>query len=80
MEKIKIPILSICGGGDTFIAPKEGCEKFLNAFQNPKNKLLYCTKSNGYKEDYNHSRILQSRNSKAEIWNIALGWLKEEGE
>ena len=75
MDKIDIPILSICGGGDKLIAPKVGCKKFLDAFQNPKNKFLYCAKSTGFREDYNHSRVLQSRNSRAEIWDIALDWL-----
>lgn len=75
LSKIKIPILSICGGGDKLIAPKDGCEKFLNTFQNPKNRLLFCSKANGFREDYNHSRILQSRNSKAEIWDKALEWI-----
>ena len=43
MPKITIPILSIAAKGDTFIAPKAGCEQFLNAFKNPKNKLLFCS-------------------------------------
>jgi len=78
MPKITIPILSICGKGDNYIAPKEGCELYLNAFQNPKNKLLFCSLENGFKEDYNHSRLLQSRNSRAEIWPIVTDWLKQK--
>jgi len=78
LQKIKIPILSICAKGDDFIAPKEGCELFLNAFKNPKNKLLFCSVENGFKEDYNHSRVLQSRNAAVEIWPIALDWLETE--
>lgn len=77
-QKIKIPILSICAKGDDFIAPKIGCELFLNAFQNPKNQLLYCSIENGFKEDYNHSRILQSRNASKEIWPKVAKWLKGE--
>jgi len=77
-KKINIPILSICGKGDDFIAPKEGCKMFLNAFQNPKNKLLFCSIENGFKEDYNHSRLLQSRNSRAEIWPLVQDWLEEK--
>jgi predicted alpha/beta hydrolase len=80
MQKIKTPILSICAKGDDFIAPKEGCQLFLNAFQNPKNKLLYCSIENGFKEDYNHSRIIQSRNAAAEIWPIALNWIQEKNK
>lgn len=78
MSKIKIPILSICAKGDNLIAPKIGCEMFLDAFQNPKNKLLFCSIENGFKEDYNHSRVLQSRNSRAEIWPLVADWLEEK--
>ena len=77
MPKITTPILSIVGAGDTMIAPKSGCEKFLNAFQNPKNKLLYCGKATGYREDYNHSRILHSKNSRAEIWETVANWIEK---
>ena len=64
MKEIKIPILSICASGDNFIAPKVGCEKYLNAFENSKNQLIYLSKENGNLETYNHSRILKSQNSK----------------
>lgn len=76
MNTIKIPILSICAKGDRFIAPKIGCEKFLNAFENDQNKLLYCSKENGNLEDYNHSRIIKSQNAKKELWPIAYNWIK----
>ncbi|MEM5564646.1 alpha/beta fold hydrolase [Psychroserpens sp. AS72] len=75
MNQIKIPILSICAKGDRFIAPKEGCEQFLNAFENEKNILLFCSKENGNLENYNHSRILKSKNSRKEIWPIVKDWM-----
>ena len=75
MPKIKIPILSICAKGDNFIAPKEGCEEFLKAFENHENKLLYCSKENGFLEDYDHSRILKSQNAKKELWPIVEEWI-----
>ncbi|MFK7775129.1 MAG: alpha/beta fold hydrolase [Saprospiraceae bacterium] len=75
-QKINIPILSICAKGDDFIASREGCEKFLNAFQNPNNKLLFCSIEDGFQEDYNHSRVLQSRNSSKEIWPKVADWLE----
>ncbi len=77
MQDINIPILSICGLGDTFIAPKSGCEQFLNAFNNSHNKLLVCGKETGYKEDYNHGRILHSSSAREEIYPIILEWLGE---
>ena len=75
MNTIKIPILSICAAGDNFIAPKIGCELFLNAFKNDENKLLYVSKENGNLENYNHGRMIKSQNSKKEIWPIVEDWI-----
>ena len=75
MNRINIPILSICAKGDNFIAPIEGCKKFIKAFENEKNKLLFYSKENGNLENYNHSRILKSQSSKKEIWPIVENWI-----
>lgn len=77
MNSIAIPILSICAAGDKFIAPVYGCEAFLEAFENPKNKLLYCSTASGYLENYDHARIMLSRNSAKEIWLLAYDWVVE---
>jgi predicted alpha/beta hydrolase len=77
MNKIKVPILSVCAKGDNFIAPKIGCEKFLNAFENNANKLLFVSKENGNLENYNHSRILKSQNSKKELYPKVEQWINE---
>lgn len=77
MKDIKIPVLSIYGSGDTFIAPPDGCEKYLHSFQNTNNELLFCSKKNGYTEDYTHSRILHSRNSRKEIYPRVLKWIQD---
>nr|WP_298781408.1 alpha/beta fold hydrolase [uncultured Polaribacter sp.] len=78
MNTIKTPILSICAKGDNFIAPKEGCQKFIDAFENEQNKLIFFSKENGNLEDYNHSRIIKSKNSKKEIWPIVEKWIYEK--
>ncbi|KAA1246075.1 alpha/beta fold hydrolase [Aquimarina sp. RZ0] len=75
MDLISIPILSICSEGDKFISPKKGCEFFLNAFNNSKNKLVYCSINNGFSEDYNHSRVMMSTNAAREIWSLVLKWI-----
>jgi predicted alpha/beta hydrolase len=75
MKEIQIPIISFCAKGDDFIAPKEGCQSYLDAFKNPKNKLVYCARELGNLEDYNHSRILKSKNSKKELWPQAAAWM-----
>lgn len=75
MRRIYIPVLSICGLGDTFIAPESGCRKFLYSFGNLDNQLLVCGKETGFKEDYNHGRVLHSRAAREEIYPIVLDWL-----
>jgi predicted alpha/beta hydrolase len=78
MKTIKIPILSICSKGDEFVAPKLGCEQYLNAFENDENRLHYCSIENGSLENYNHSRIILSRNAQKELYPVVLNWLAEK--
>jgi predicted alpha/beta hydrolase len=75
MSEINIPILSICAQGDTFIAPKEGCDLFLKAFKNERNKMILFSKENRNLENYNHGRILKSKNAKKEIYPIVENWI-----
>ena len=77
LPKITFPILSVYAKGDTFIAPPKGCQNFLDAFKNPKNKHMFCSIENGFMEDYNHSRILKSQNAKQEIFPIVQKWFEE---
>lgn len=76
MPKIQIPILSICGSGDKFVAPMIGCKEYLLKFENPKNKLLHCGKETGFIEDYSHSRLIYSRSAEKEIYPEVLKWIK----
>lgn len=76
MQLITTPVLSICSKGDTFIAPKQGCSEFLDAFGNPQNKLIFCSVNNGYAEDYNHASVLISKNSANEIWPRVVKWVE----
>ncbi|MFK8102655.1 MAG: alpha/beta fold hydrolase [Saprospiraceae bacterium] len=75
MKTIKVPILSICGSGDTFIAPPNACKKYLAAFENDNNEYLYCAKSTGYAEDYTHGRIIHSSTASREIYPAVLAWI-----
>lgn len=77
LSKITVPIFSIHGKKDTFVAPKSGSEQFLKAFPNPKNKFLSFGKDNGYSEDYDHGRVMLSRNAEKEIWPLVLDWIEE---
>jgi predicted alpha/beta hydrolase len=76
MKSIRIPILSISGEGDKFIAPQKGVLAYLNAFENPKNKFLHCSLSKGFREDYNHRSILLSKNARNEIWGLVQNWIE----
>jgi len=77
MPSISLPILSVCAKGDDFVAPKVGCKAFLDAFQNTKNQLIYCSKEDGYLEDYDHGRILLSSSAAKELWPVIRQWISE---
>ncbi len=77
MNKISSLIYSISGGGDNFIAPSHGCKLFLETFENPQNVFKEFSLSNGDLEDYDHSRIILSRNAAAEIWPSVLNWIEK---
>ena len=77
MKDIRIPILSIFGRGDTLIAPADACEAFLESFENPANQSLFCSIDQGYAEDYDHGRILHSRNAAKEIYPKVLQWIEQ---
>ncbi len=78
MKAIKIPILAIYGAGDKFIAPAEGCVAFNDAFENKMNKSIHCSIKNGFAEDYNHSRIIHSRNAEKEVYPLVLNWINDK--
>ncbi|MFK7932347.1 MAG: alpha/beta hydrolase [Saprospiraceae bacterium] len=75
MPKITIPTLFVTAVGDTFVAPIQGCRAFADAFQNSDNQLIRVGKEFGYAEDYNHSRMILSRNAEREIYPNVLKWL-----
>lgn len=71
MKNITIPIILFAGSKD-FIAPPNGCKQMLESLGSLHKKFVLCSRSNGYKEDYNHLRLIASQNSKTEIWPIVL--------
>ncbi|MDA9126839.1 alpha/beta hydrolase [Flavobacteriaceae bacterium] len=77
MPIIKIPIYSISAEGDSFIAPSIGCKIFLESFNNPCNIFKEFSIENRNLENYNHSRIIMSRNSAKEIWPTVLKWIEK---
>lgn len=77
MVDVKTPIYSISAKGDTFIAPSIGCKMFLESFGNPDNIFKVYSTDNGNLENYDHSRIIMSRNSAKEIWPSVLKWIEK---
>ena len=76
MPKVTTPIYAISAKGDDFIAPPNGCELFLNGFDNPANVFQEFSISNGNLEDYNHSRVILSGNAAKEIWPTIGVWIE----
>jgi alpha-beta hydrolase superfamily lysophospholipase len=74
MREIHIPTILIAGGND-FIAPANGCQQILQSLGSIQKKFVLCSKATGYKEDYNHPRLIASQNSKIEIWPIVLEYI-----
>ncbi len=74
MKDIHIPTLFIAGGND-LIAPSDGCQQLFQSLGSTKKKYVLCSKANGYKENYNHPRLIASQNSRTEIWPIVLEFI-----
>ncbi len=75
MKTIKIPIYSICSENDKFISPKLSCEKFIREFSNSNNLYQCFSKANGNLEDYDHGRIILSKNATKEVWGKVYDWI-----
>lgn len=74
---IAVPVYAICGSGDTFIAPVHGCDGFFQLFAHPSNQFGEFGMAFGHLENYNHSRIMLSKNASTEVWASILSWLNK---
>jgi len=75
LSRVDVPALCFAGGGDRFIAPPRGCRRLYDAIGSFDKRMALCAKSEGYREDYSHSRIIASRQAQQEIWPIISEWL-----
>ncbi|OUM82703.1 alpha/beta hydrolase, partial [Acinetobacter baumannii] len=80
MSSIRVPIYSISGTGDKFIAPVKGCYKYLKAFENQDNVFREFGCSNNNLENYSHSRIVLSQNAAKEVWPTILQWIDKNSK
>lgn len=71
MGQVRIPTLLFAGGDDP-IAPASGCRRLFESLGGEQKQFVLCAKSNGYKEDYNHPRLIASKSARAEIWPQVL--------
>jgi oxygen-independent coproporphyrinogen-3 oxidase len=75
LKQVEVPALCFAGGGDRFIAPYRGCRRVYDALGSVDKRMALCAKSEGYGEDYSHSRIIASRRAQQEIWPTISEWL-----
>jgi len=77
MANITTPIYAISGRGDLFISPAQGCKLFFDEFSHADNVFCEYAKSSGHLEDYDHTRVLMSRNAAKEIWPTVAAWIEK---
>lgn len=77
MGDIHIPTIIIAGGND-FIAPPGGCQDLIKSLGSTQKNLILCSTASGYSENYNHPRLIASKNSRTEIWPIILEFIQSQ--
>jgi oxygen-independent coproporphyrinogen-3 oxidase len=75
LRRVETPALCFAGGGDRFIAPYRGCRRVYDGLGSLDKRMALCAKSEGYGEDYSHSRLIASRRAQQEIWPTISEWL-----
>ena len=76
-QTLRRSIYAISGKGDRFISPTQGCQLFFDKFANTDNVFIEYAKTSGHLEDYDHTRILMSRNAAAEISPTVASWIEK---
>ncbi|MDO5652133.1 MAG: alpha/beta fold hydrolase [Moraxella sp.] len=79
-KNINIPLYCLCAADDKIIAPVSGCEKFFNLFTHPNNQFKVFGLDNDNLENYNHKRIMLSKNASREVWRDILEWINQHNE
>ncbi len=70
-----LPILTLAGSGDWFIAPTGACRSLQSLLPSDRKTWLECGVQGGYSENYSHARLVSSRSSAREIWPRIADWL-----
>ena len=79
ISRSELPILAFAGAGDGFVAPACACHAFASSFSTDV-EFHFCSKQQGFREDYTHNRLILSRNASVEIWPLVTRWLRARNE
>jgi oxygen-independent coproporphyrinogen-3 oxidase len=77
MTAIDVPTLCFAGTGDRYIAPVRGCRRLYEALGGQDKTWILCARSEGFSEDFDHTRIVASRAAQREVWPRIRDWLAE---
>ncbi len=77
---VRVPTLCLAGAGDDFIAPVAGCRRLFDALGSDDKTFLTCSKEDGFREDYGHTRLIASRSAREELWPRLAPWLMGHAE
>jgi len=75
LHTITTPLLLVYGQKDPFI-PKAEAERFFSALPGSDKQMLWCSKENGFAEDYGHCDLAFGREGAKEIFRPILEWFK----
>ncbi len=80
LQAITIPALTIAAGGDHVIAPASGCEKIHQALGSSQKQYTLASTANGFLENYNHARVISSRNASKDVWPLVSDWIETHSQ
>lgn len=74
ISQAHLPVLAFAGAGDRFVAPPCACHAFASKCGTDV-EFHFCSKQQGFREDYTHNQLILSRNASVEIWPLVSRWL-----
>ncbi len=77
LSRVRVPVLALAGGGDRLVAPAAACRHLLDACGGDDRSFVLCGKAQGFRENYNHNRLLVSRGAQADVWPLIGDWMEK---
>ncbi len=74
-RRVNVPVLALAGGGDWLIAPPDLCSALAEATSGADRTVVTCGRAEGFREDYNHHRLIASTPASEEIWPLIGDWI-----